>query len=459
MKKVTNSLLNGFAVVIFSATCQASFAGVSAAEAAKLGGELTPMGAEKAGNSDSTIPAWTGGYTQGAASGYKSGGPRKNLFPADKPRLKIDAKNLQQYESKLSEGVKKLLRDDPNFYLNVYETRRTAAAPSWVYDAIKKNAVTASTEDDGNILKNAINGIPFPIPKTGKEVMWNSLTNFRGVDTVDESTTWFVPTGGAPIFVNGSNMHWNYPYYLKGNTFENLNGEGKGILGRAFLETTAPAIKAGEGLIVNERVDKREPFAWQYLPGQRRVRRMPALGYDIPDFATSGVAYFDEAWGFSGAMDRFDWKIVGKKELIVPYNANGFLEHKVEDVMGAKFLKPDLIRWELHRVWQVEATLRNGERHPVVKRQFYVDEDSWMVLLSDGWDAKGTLWKMVYQFPVVIPELPALVQRPFGVVDFLKGNYVVNIAVNGSKAQFKVLDIPRPESFWSPDAMAARSVR
>ena len=41
----------------------AAWAGVPEAQIARLGQDLTPMGAEQAGNADGSIPAWTGGLT------------------------------------------------------------------------------------------------------------------------------------------------------------------------------------------------------------------------------------------------------------------------------------------------------------------------------------------------------------------------------------------------------------
>ena len=51
-----------------------AFAKVPESELARLGQDLTPSGAEKAGNADGTIPAWTGGLTE-APAGFVEGTP------------------------------------------------------------------------------------------------------------------------------------------------------------------------------------------------------------------------------------------------------------------------------------------------------------------------------------------------------------------------------------------------
>ena len=55
--------------------------------------------------------------------------------------------------------------------------------------------------------------------------------------------------------------------------------------------------------------------AWSYLPGQRRVKVAPDLAYDTPNPGTAGATTFDDTFIFNGSMDRFDFKLVGKKEM------------------------------------------------------------------------------------------------------------------------------------------------
>ncbi len=58
-----------------------------------------------------------------------------------------------------------------------------------------------------------------------------------------------------------------------------------------------------------------------YLPGQRRVKAAPDVAYDTPNPGTAGATTYDDAFMFNGAMDRYDFKLIGKKEMYVPYNA------------------------------------------------------------------------------------------------------------------------------------------
>ena len=109
-------------------------AAVSESDAAQLGRNLTPLGGEVAGNKAGTIPAWTGGLTT-APAGYKPGKHHINPFPDDKPLFTITKANLSQYKDNLSAGQLALFDTYPEIYqIPVYQTRRTAAVPQWVYD-------------------------------------------------------------------------------------------------------------------------------------------------------------------------------------------------------------------------------------------------------------------------------------------------------------------------------------
>ena len=81
---------------------------------------------------------------------------------------------------------------------------------------------------------------------------------------------------------------------------------------------------------------------------------------------------------FNGAPDRYDWKLIGKKELYIPYNAYRLdsPQLKYSDIIKPGHINRDLTRYELHRVWEVEATLKTGERHIYAKRHFFIDEDT-----------------------------------------------------------------------------------
>ena len=115
--------------MLYSASAGAA---VSAQEAAKLGDTLTPMGAEKSGNGDE-IPAWDGGLLQ-APGAYQGDGRYVDPFPKDKELFRIDQSNVDQYADNLTPGQIAMIRTYDDYFMPVYQTRRTATYPADVLE-------------------------------------------------------------------------------------------------------------------------------------------------------------------------------------------------------------------------------------------------------------------------------------------------------------------------------------
>jgi hypothetical protein len=367
-----------------------AFAEITSEQAASLGGdEFTPIGAERAGNAAGTIPAWTGGMTE-LPAGYVEGQPLVDPFPDEQPLFTITAQNFEQYKENLSTGQIALLQRYPDtFRMPVYTSHRTAAYPETMYAAVKEDALTAKTTPDGNGLINVDSYVPFPFPKSGVEVIWNHVLRYRG-GSVKRSYT------QIPVQANGSFSPVVFEDQL---TFAQYLGTSPP--NRLFYykqSIKAPARLEGDVLLVHENINQvTEPrAAWVYNAGQRRVRRAPDVAYDGPGNASDGLRTADDLDMYNGAPDRYEWKLLGKKELYIPYNSFrlGSKDLKYKDVVLAGHLNPNYLRYELHRVWVVEATLKEGARHIYAKRTFYVDEDTWQISIADLYDGRGELWRV-----------------------------------------------------------------
>ena len=431
-----------------------AYAAVDAQKAAELKTVLTPLGAEKAGNKDGSIPAWTGGVASGTPAFVGSSGRRADPYAADKKLYSVTAKNMGDYADKLTDGTKALLQKFPDTYrIDVFPTRRSAAAPQWVYDNTFKNA-TRSRLTKSLVVEEAYGGAPFPIPTNGAEVMANTLLRWRGESSRVTQQAYLGTAGGTQVMTSDATLDQQFPYYFKDGSLEKFDGEY--LLNRFVV--TGPPIRAGEATVSRINVDEDKSRAWVYLAGQRRVRMLPNACCDTPAAPTSGVMTYDEIFVFSGRMDRFDWKLIGKKEMLIPYNTNAFLQPtKAAAVLGPHHLNPDNVRWELHRVWVVEANLAPGARHSAVRSIYYVDEDSWMAVLGDRFDAKGQLWKTVYQLPVVAPDLPGMIPGAYGFVDLLSGTSFANGLMQEKPNQLQIL--PRfKDANFTPAALAGTGV-
>ncbi|MFN3985587.1 MAG: DUF1329 domain-containing protein [Rhodocyclaceae bacterium] len=451
---MTRHLLLTAAVLAAFAAGDAS-AAVTADEAAKLKTELTPLGGEKAGNADGTIPPWTGGYTTPIA-GDTPGGRRGDPFKDETPLFSITAQNMDQYADKLTDGTQAMLKKYPDTYrVDVYKTHRTAAAPQWVYVNTFANATRATM--NGDLVEGAYGGIPFPIPKTGAEVVWNHLLRWRGTAWQFQSTQYQLTSDGKAVLATDGFFDQQMPYYIPDGSPEEFAKKNEFWLIR--LINQGPPIRAGEAIVGREQIDGSKTQTWVYLTGQRRVRKLPNPCCDTPTPATAGVLSFDELETFNGRMDRFDWKLVGKQEMYIPYNGSKLLQPATDaEVMAKHHLNPDHVRWELHRVWVVEATVRQGHRHQAPRSRYYCDEDSWNCVLADRWDANGQLWKTLWSQTFVAPDAPGLIIGAFGLNDLLSGSAFIANLFNSKSTHYRLMPI-YPDSIFTPDAMAGEGIR
>ncbi len=410
------------------ASAVSAFGAVSADQAARLGQDLTPLGAERAGNAAGTIPAWTGGITQ-APAGYTPGMHHPDPFAGEAPLYTITAANLDQYRDKLTAGAIALLKAYADYKLPVYPSHRTASVPARVYDATKVNATHANLVRDGAAVEGAIGGIPFPLPQNGMEAMWNHLLRFRGT-IAERQVAQAAPTRGGNYTLVNFDEEFLFNYYLEGMTPEKLGN----TVFYFKQEVKSPPRLAGSILLVRETIDQvKEPRnAWVYNPGQRRVRRAPNIAYDNPGTASDGMRTSDQLDMFNGALDRYTWELVGKKEMIVPYNSYKLHSDKLKysDILKPLHINQDLTRYELHRVWVVEAKLKPGTSHIYPRRTFYIDEDSWQVLAVDQYDSHGQLWRVSEAHCINYYEVPALWSTLEVHTDLVAGRYLAFCLTN-----------------------------
>jgi len=430
----------------------------SQADADRLGKDLTPTGGEMAGNAEGTIPAWTGGLSAPPANlGYTGPGDHHpDPFAGETPVLTITAANYQEHADKLTAGQKALFAKYPDTYkMNIYPTHRTHAAPDWVYNNIKSNAVNASLTPSGLGVENAYGGTPFPLPENGAEVIWNHLLRWQGQATEYLNDTALVQANGS-VTMGGEDNYEKHNFYQQGE-----RDEFKGEFYTLVNEILAPTSRKGETLLFIDPVDdKLDRKAWIYIPGARRVRRAPNVGYDGPDGVSSGTRTYNDNFMFSGAIDRFDWNLIGKKEIYIPYNTYKFdnPELKYTDIVTPGHLNPEHIRYELHRVWVVDATLAEGKRHVYGKRTFYFDEDSWVAAAQDSYDNRGELWRVHEGNLKAAYELPGVVLRNYTTYDLNSGVYHTSMLMNELKT-LPIFTTPRKDSFYSVSGLRKRSKR
>lgn len=435
-----------------------SVAAVPEPEAAQLGRTLTPLGGELAGNAAGTIPAWQGGLTT-APAGYEVGQHHIDPFANDKRLFTITKDNLNQYKDNLSAGQIALFNSYPATYqIPVYPSRRTASAPQWVYDNARHNALNAKLENNGNSFSNAKGAIPFPVTGSAVEMLWNHIARYRGVYGVRNASEAVVQRNGSYSLVSAQQEIVFKFYENQGQT-----AQADDVLFYYLSFVKSPARLAGGAVLVHEKLDQTKSMrqAWAYNAGQRRVRRAPNLSYDAPIAASEGIRTADSTDMYNGSPDRYNWKVIGKKEIYIPYNNYKITHPSVsyQELLQAGHINPEFTRNELHRVWVIEGTLRDGSRHVYAKRRFYLDEDSWHIVIADEYDSRGELWKVSMAYLKSYYEVPTT-WTALDVFHDLQGRrYHVQNLDNEEDATIDFSLAVPDDSYFKPAALRRRGVR
>jgi uncharacterized protein DUF1329 len=453
---IKQTFKNTLTVLALTAVSGSVLAAVSAEEAARLGQGLTPVGAERAGNAAGTIPAWTGEGVGTIPAGYQPGGHHPDPFADEQPLFVITAANVEQYAGQLSEGQRAMFETYPDtFKMKVYPSHRTFQNPEWVYERTRACAESANLTDTGNGVTGAHACYPFPIPQSGREVLWNHLLRYQGVYRV-EAMDAAAPDARGRYVLDQVTRNTYWPYW-------DLEKEGTDQLSMFIPRQLAPARVAGDTFLLLDYLDASEKprQAWRYFGGQRRVRRAPVFVFDTPVPPSQGLRTVDTYDMFFGSPEKYSWELKGKKEMYVGYNAYalGAAGVKNDEVIQTGHINPELPRYELHRVWVVEATLKDGERHIYPRRTLYFDEDSWTVLVHDMYDDKGQLWRTAHRYAKLYWEAEVMAEASEVHHDLVSRRYNVVTMMGEYDGPYDYSQDKPGESFFTPANVRKMGVR
>ncbi len=433
-----------------------TLAAVPADQVARLGKDLTPIGAEQAANADGSIPTWTGGLAKDAGS-RDANGFLSDPFADDQLLFTITADTVGQYKDKLTPGQLALFKRYPKTYrIPVYPSRRSISLPQGYLDNSRLNAADTQLAEGGNGLQNyRSGGLPFAVPQNGLEVIWNHIGRYRGL-TLHRQVVQASPQANGAFTPSVVKQQLAYPVGLSDYSPQEMAN----VLYFFREEFLSPARQAGGVLLIHETINQvKEPrMAWQYNAGQRRVRRAPQIAYDSP--AAEGMRTLDDFDMFNGAPDRFDWKLVGKKEIYIPYNSYKLASPalKYTDVIKPGHLNPEHTRYELHRVWHVSATLKQGQRHVYSRRDLFIDEDSWQIAEADAYDGRGQLWRVSEGHSSFFYDQQMPLFNAETHYDILSGRYAVNSLYNEEKNAYQ-FGVEYSRRQFTPSALRATGIR
>ena len=434
---------------------------VSTEEAERLGRELTAMGANPQGNSNGLIPRYTGTLF-GAPKWveYKgSGSFYPDPYPDEKPLFVINAKNYRDHLNYLSEGEIALFEAYPDsFQMPIYPSKRDTRYSDFILNNTRINATSAELLEGGNGIQHAFGGVPFPLPQNGEELAYNNQYAPNTYATIGEvaAATKF---GDGAVSIETRVEERYFEYFDKAIKRDNFSD----LAARVIITWTGPPREKGKIVLVHEYSDlaKSPRNAWQYLPGNRRVRRAPTISYDFPD-GPGGLRTVDDALVFNGATDRFTWKIEGSRELYVPYNNNELDNPKYHysDLLTMHHLNPKMMRYELHRCWVLLGELKPGKRHLYGKRRLYMDEDTWAGLLSDNYDHDGNLMRTNMRTLVNMYDLPGMGPRIEVYHDFQQKAYQAVNLINEESGPPKLVNPSTwPADYFTPENLRRMGMR
>ena len=421
----------------------------------RLQQDLTPVGAERAGNG-SDIPAWNGGLAEDSGPWPTPYHP--DPFANETPVLLINSGNMADHLERLTAGQQKMLQRFPDYQMQVYPSHRTASYPQYVYDAIATNAQRATLLEYGSGVSGATMSSPFPIPENGLEVLWNHTLRFRGHTVSYEAAS-------SLITENGGRMDTvrEYNYFFK---YSQPGLEPQDLDNKVFLltrETISPSHQAGSLTLVHETLDQvRSPRkSWIYTAGSRRLRRTPDLAYDTPDPNTQSLRTIDQVDMFNGAPDYYDWTLIGKQEVYIPYNA--YRVHQgdltLDQILGEHHVNSSLLRYEPHRVWVIEANLRVGFNHKYTKRRYYLDEDSWSIVYAEEYDRHGELVQVTEGHLINYYDQQMVFTTLEVTYDFPSRRYYVEGMDNERGETFRFFDTGLGEKDFSTSAVRRKARR
>ncbi len=422
---------------------------------AELGGPgLTCIGAERAGT-PSGVAEYTGKWYKTWPGQTKPFGYEPGPYADEKPLFTITAQNMSQYADKLTEGQKALFKKYPQSYkMHVYPSHRDFRNADWVCDVVKKNAASAELVNNGLGVKGLGGGIAFPFPQSGLEAIWNIINPHR-------AHTEKAVCDIADVYSNGS-IAWGRNRFKTMNLMTNPDASKRGnyqdkINAYFYTSYILPERDKGFTAVGYQPNDfsKDATTSWQYQPGIRRVRQAPEVCCDYP-VPPAGLRTVDDDYVFNGSPERYTWKLIGKKEYYVPYHNFRFNDPAVKysELIKPNTPNPDYIRYELHRVWVIEANLKQGSRHIYKKRTLYADEDTWLALWADNYDGRDQLWRIAYVMYFYSQESGTFHRGASIYQDLTSGAYEAGYMTNERGEDWWRINQPLNPEIFTPQAAA-----
>ena len=315
---------------------------------------------------------------------------REDYLPIPKPlggavKFRVDKSNADKYKDMMPAGLYQLIKEW-GYSANVYDTVNDFSFPKEYQEMTEKNKGKARINKRGGI-ENYAGGLPFPEPKTAAEIMWDYEYKYLGDDFYYVGDVSIMATTGRERKLGLNYARLAYESRIKLDPKPSIPDPNH-IEIKEISRFTYPEDIAGMALLTARYQDpSKGDDGWMYIPTIRRVRRISVAQRGD---SSGGMDFtWDDYRGFSGKVSDYTWKLVGKKEMIVPFHAPTH-NPKRKGIM----FNPDDVRYELRTVWIVDG-VNVDKSYVYSKRRSYVDTHSYDVIAADLWDRKNVLWKYI----------------------------------------------------------------
>ena len=333
-----------------------------------------------------------------------------SIASADGPPLPgtvLDGSNVATYAEFIDEALVELIAGG-KFTLEVAPSESFAVHPEFA-KATEQYRGQPSLPNEPGVLNNYVAGRPFPDPpdsndpRAGDKLAWNLRYSYAGDAGLIKPFYWQyrnMKSGKIERELSFAAMSLRFKHRVVMDPVPDLPNNQSQIFNALYLQVLAPSdIRNTQLLIHRLEDDTRQEEGWLYLGTQRRVRRLPT-GQNTDAFLGSDIM-IEDFLGYNGRLMDMEWKYLGTREVLLPffrhdelelsdrtYGTDGF--HFV-DFFGQGNCFPK-IKWQFRTAYLIEAVPK-WKQHPLSKRLYYIDAETFVPAYGRLYDNSGKLWK------------------------------------------------------------------
>jgi hypothetical protein len=272
----------------------------------------------------------------------------------------------------------------------------------------EKHQNTATINHKNGHLLNYKDGLPFSDAigindeQAGLKIAWNIRYTYGGDSSIVDPFIWEyrnMKNDKIERTISFVGKTLRYKHRVSSLPETNLSDNKAGIFSAIYLLAKKPYDLKNTQLLVHRlEDDSARERTWLYLSVQRRVRRLPS-GQSTDAFLGSDIM-IEDFLGYNGRIKDMTWTLLSREEILVPFFKHTELSTDKQDPTNYDFGQfhgkghcfPN-VPWQVRKVYKLEA-IPKWTQHPLSKRIFYVDAETFMPVLGRFYDRSGDIWRM-----------------------------------------------------------------